>query len=94
MYPESVQELMGPTYFSASRGQDVIFHGAGREDVDARMLGNGRPFVLEIKSPHRREVDLQELEQAINSSQEKIAVSHLAFVDHETVVKVKNTLLE
>ena len=94
MYPESVQELMGAHVLSASRGQDVIFHGAGREDVDARMLGNGRPFVLEIKSPHRREVDLQELEQAINSSQEKIAVSHLAFVDHETVVKVKNTLLD
>ncbi len=94
MYPESVQELIGAHVLSASRGQDVIFHGAGREDVDARMLGNGRPFVLEIKSPHRREVDLQELEQAINSSQEKIAVSHLAFVDHETVVKVKNTLLD
>ena len=63
MYPESVQELIGVHVLSASRGQDVIFHGAGREDVDARMSGNGRPFVLEIKSPHRREVDLQELER-------------------------------
>jgi len=24
------------------------FHGAGREDIDVRMLGNGRPFVLEL----------------------------------------------
>ena len=94
MYPESVQELIGAHALSASRGQDAIFHGAGREDIDARMLGTGRPFVLEIKSPHKRKVDLKELERAINSSQEKIAVSHLALVDHETVVKVKNTPLD
>lgn len=25
----------------------------GREDVDVRMLGQGRPFVLEISDPHR-----------------------------------------
>jgi len=27
------------------------FMSAGREDVDVRMLGNGRPFVIELKSP-------------------------------------------
>ena len=26
----------------------VKFHSAGREDMDVRMLGSGRPFVLEI----------------------------------------------
>ena len=25
------------------------FHAAGREDVDVRMLGRGRPFIIEIK---------------------------------------------
>jgi len=94
MYPESVQELIGAHVLGASRGEDAIFHGAGREDIDARMLGNGRPFVLEIKSPHQREIDLQELEHVINSSQKKIAVSHLAFADHEAVVNVKNTPLD
>ena len=24
------------------------FHSAGREDIDVRMLGGGRPFVLEL----------------------------------------------
>jgi len=24
------------------------FHSAGREDIDVRMLGSGRPFVLEL----------------------------------------------
>jgi tRNA pseudouridine synthase 10 len=91
MYPESVQEVIAPYVIDASLGQDVIFHGAGREDIDALMLGNGRPFVLEVKSPRRRQIDLQQLEHAVNSSQEKVAISHLAFVDHETVVRVKNT---
>jgi tRNA pseudouridine synthase 10 len=94
MYPESVQELMEPLVLAASRGGGIIFHGAGREDIDARMLGNGRPFVLEVKSPHKRKIDLQELEQAMNSSQKKIAVTQLTLVDRETVVKVKKSLLD
>jgi tRNA pseudouridine synthase 10 len=90
-YQESVQELIGTYVLDASLGKDVVFHGAGREDIDARMLGNGRPFVLEVRSPRKRQIDLQQLEQAVNSSQEKVAICELAFADHETVVKVKNT---
>ena len=90
-YPESVQELIGIFVLEASLGQDVIFHGAGREDIDALMLGNGRPFVLEVKSPRKRQIDLEKLEHAINTSQHKVAVTNLAFVDRETVAKVKNT---
>src|SRR2546422_4343131 len=43
-------------------------HGMGREDVDARMLGRGRPFILEIKEPVRRTVDLPAVEGAVNHS--------------------------
>lgn len=45
------------------------FHSAGREDVDVRMLGTGRPFVLEIISPHRQyftENDFRALEALVN----------------------------
>jgi len=48
--------------------------------------------VLEIQSPRRRQFDLQVLRNAINMSQGKVEVSDLQFVDHEAVVKVKNTL--
>jgi len=90
-YPESVQELIATYVLDVTLGKDVVFHGAGREDIDALMLGNGRPFVLEVKSPRKRQIDLQKLEHAVNSSQKKVAVCKLAVVDHETVVKVKNT---
>jgi tRNA pseudouridine synthase 10 len=89
-YPESVQELIGTCVLETSLGKDVIFHGAGREDVDALMLGNGRPFVLEVRSPRKRHIDLKKLELAINTSQQKVAVADLAFVDRETVARVKN----
>ena len=30
-------------------GSDVgVLHGSGREDIDVRMLGRGRPFVMEF----------------------------------------------
>jgi len=32
---------------------EVFLHASGREDVDVRMLGKGRPFILEIVSPKR-----------------------------------------
>ncbi|MFN3804287.1 MAG: tRNA pseudouridine(54/55) synthase Pus10 [Pyrobaculum sp.] len=34
-------------------GVDYVIHAAGREDVDVRMLGSGRPVVVEVKQPAR-----------------------------------------
>lgn len=91
MYPESVQEIIEARTLPMAEGTGTVFHGAGREDIDALMLGTGRPFVLEITSPRKRDLDLQALENAINTSQEKVAVNGLQFVDHKAVVTIKNT---
>ena len=66
MYQESVDELIKPYLMSAARCTDTAFHGAGREDIDALMLGDGRPFVVEAKRPHTRSLDLGTLEAEIN----------------------------
>lgn len=34
-------------------GEDHVIHVSGREDSDARMLGSGRPLVVEVKQPLR-----------------------------------------
>ncbi len=34
-------------------GVEHLIHAAGREDVDVRTLGNGRPVVVEVKQPSR-----------------------------------------
>ena len=31
----------------------IKFHAAGREDIDVRMLGRGRPFILEVQDATR-----------------------------------------
>ena len=66
-YPFSVQDA----YIVIQKelgGTSVVIHAAGREDVDVRMLGSGRPIVVEIKEPRRRRVDVRALEELVNRS--------------------------
>ncbi|KAG5193015.1 hypothetical protein JKP88DRAFT_260866 [Tribonema minus] len=44
----SVQEIVAAPLEALARCREVKLAGAGREDMDVRMLGNGRPFVLEV----------------------------------------------
>ena len=67
-YPESVEELLSQTALKYSKGYEAKFHGAGREDIDVRMLGDGRPFVLEIKEPRIRKLDLEKIEREANEA--------------------------
>ena len=60
-YPESVEELLSETVIKHAKGTGAKFHGAGREDIDVRMLGTGRPFVLEIVEPRIRKLDLDKI---------------------------------
>ena len=53
-YPTSVEELVAAPFLAETHGEATRFHGMGREDIDARMLGRGRPFVLEILRPKTR----------------------------------------
>ena len=57
MYPTSVEEIVAAPLMAALGGESHALHGMGREDIDARMLGRGRPFVIEIASPRRRTAD-------------------------------------
>jgi len=92
MYPESIEEIIAEPTLEKTGGEDASFHAAGREDVDARMLGRGRPFVIEVKKPKRRFVDLQELAQFINErAQGKVKVLNLRFADKNAVRKLKGT---
>ncbi|MDR2944624.1 MAG: tRNA pseudouridine(54/55) synthase Pus10 [Methanosarcinales archaeon] len=89
-YLESVGELAGYPLWKAAKSDDVVFHGAGREDIDALMLGTGRPFVLEAKAPLIRSLDLAALEKEINEyAAGKVEVSKLAFCGKDRVEKLK-----
>ncbi len=89
-YDRSVEGLTVPQVVEAMKGTEGVFHGAGREDVDARMLGTGRPFVIEVKSPSRRTPDLATLEWHMNEAADgAVVVSELAYASHEMVERVK-----
>ncbi len=66
MYQESVEEYISDPFLSAAKGTASKFHGSGREDIDARMLGNGRPFILEISEPKKRDLNLKKLMEVVN----------------------------
>ena len=75
-YPESVEELISEHFLKLTKGKEAKFHGAGREDIDVLMLGSGRPFVLEIKEPRIRNLDLAKLEDEIDKVNEGKTAYH------------------
>jgi tRNA pseudouridine synthase 10 len=90
MYPESVQEIIGKPVVDATDGEEVSFHASGREDIDARMLGSGRPFVIEVPRPKKRLLDLAKLEEAVNAyGKGKVEVSNLKLASRDVVRRLK-----
>jgi len=89
-YDESVEELTAPVVLEAMDGEEAVFHGAGREDVDALMLGGGRPFVVEVKQPRKRDVDVEQLEADVNEFADgKAEVEGLRRATYDMVERVK-----
>lgn len=89
-YSESVEELIAHHLIPLSMAESTAFHGAGREDIDALMLGSGRPFVIEAKSPHIRSIDLSCLSERVNKNSDgKIEISNLKFCDKSFIEHIK-----
>ena len=91
-YPTSVEELLGGPLLRATGGSAHAFHGMGREDIDARMLGRGRPFVLEITRPHRRSVDLDAVAREIlEEAAGRVELVHWQRCEASRVEQVKSS---
>jgi len=91
VYLESVEELIGMVLKDAFLAEYHKFHAAGREDIDVRMLGNGRPFVIELLYPKRRTADLRRLEERIEKEVgNKVRVRDLELGEAEDVRRVKD----
>jgi tRNA pseudouridine synthase 10 len=92
MYPETVEELISEDAIKAANGTGAKFHGAGREDIDVRMLGTGRTFVLEIKEPKIRDIDLKDLVTSVNKHSEgKVEISEMKFVSKNRRAEIKES---
>ncbi len=90
-YLDSVEELIGRPVITAFNAKGAVLHGAGREDIDARMIGTGRPFILEVVEPGKRSLDLAELEKEINQTAEgRVSVSIKRWSDRTEVETLKS----
>jgi tRNA U54 and U55 pseudouridine synthase Pus10 len=67
----SVEEIVQEAVNRVLVSKSCRMHPCGREDIDVRMLGNGRPVVIEVIAsqviPNQRILD--EIVRSINSSE-------------------------
>lgn len=89
-YPVALEDLLGRPAAEAlgATPQGYTLHGMGREDLDVRCFGGGRPFVLQVEAPKRRTCDLDALARAIadgSSGRAEVAGS-LRWVDQDGLI--------
>ncbi|MCY0851920.1 MAG: tRNA pseudouridine(54/55) synthase Pus10 [Thermoplasma acidophilum] len=86
---DTVESVIGSVFMRYAGGTNYYLHGSGREDVDVRMLGNGREFVLEVENPRYREFELDPAVKEINASGKGVEVFDVKFSNHDAVSEVK-----
>jgi tRNA pseudouridine synthase 10 len=90
LYSESVEEFSSKPILEACDGVASFFHASGREDIDARMLGTGRPFIVEVSKPKKRFIDFKVIEETVNiGAVGKVEVSGLHFTTRDCVRRLK-----
>ncbi|OTF84197.1 hypothetical protein BLA29_000222 [Euroglyphus maynei] len=80
-FKSSVQEKIFSGINVNIKYSDIKFSSSGREDVDVRMLGIGRPFMVEIFNPQWSNEDvIAKIKEHINQMHQDIRVRDLQFV--------------
>ena len=91
--PSSVEEEMEKTILNYFISNKLTMSAGGREDKDVRMLGNGRPFILEIFNPKNNIKNIKNLEKEINRNSKYIKVNDLDKCDREYIEIIKQAEL-
>ena len=84
----SIQEIIQRPFIEATGAIDAKFHGAGREDIDVECHGK-RPFVIELREPLERSVDLEKIQEKINED-DRVEVFELDETHHDRPAEVKD----
>jgi tRNA U54 and U55 pseudouridine synthase Pus10 len=88
----SVEDEIKKNLIEIFKCQDCVMSAGGREDRDVRMLGSGRPFIIDIVNPKIKSnpiKNLKEVESQINNTTSLIMVKNLEICDksHYAVLK-------
>ena len=91
----SVQEELTRHILPAFGTESARFSSSGREDLDVRMLGDGRPFVLEMQGVKRvlGEDEVTALQERVNRAEEDgellVEVRRLRLIGKDEFVRMK-----
>jgi tRNA pseudouridine synthase 10 len=92
-YDHSISEFIGLPAVKLSGAIDHVFHAAGREDLDALVEYEGRPFIVELREPRRRVIDFEEyLKLVYEYSSGKVEVKDLSYASRSEVRLLKTYL--
>ncbi|MCP9262062.1 hypothetical protein DINM_005358 [Dirofilaria immitis] len=94
----SVSEKIGAPFVKETRCDIARFVASGREDIDVRMLGSGRPFVLQLINPkkifsfqkHNSKTTLKRLEDNINKNHDVKVLPGLKQITSNQASLIKN----
>lgn len=70
----SIEDIIGSAIKLVLHNESSKLHGCGREDIDVRCLGNGRPFVMEINKA-LYELSSEKIDQIMNLLKDKDQVN-------------------
>ncbi|XP_065211328.1 tRNA pseudouridine synthase Pus10 isoform X2 [Planococcus citri] len=90
----SVEEIISTNIKKITKSSDSRFSSSGREDIDVRMLGNGRPFAVELINARISKIPpsvIMSIESEINAiDPDSVFVRDLQIVDRTEMVHLKS----
>lgn len=97
MKNDSLQEIIARSiapYFGVNidtNSEKVVFMSSGREDIDVRCLGKGRPFAMEIQDSKKMILSTEaaaKIESEVDKSK-LVSIQHLQLVKRDELVHIK-----
>ena len=79
-----VEEYIGKPMQAAFKASGYNFTSSGREDVDVQMLGNGRPFMIELVNPKIKCLSqsfIKDLANNVNNQTGDVVISKLQLLE-------------
>jgi len=92
IFEHSVEELISSKLKDNMHIDDLKFSSSGREDVDVRMLGLGRPFLFELVNPRKvyfSKDEMLKMQENVNSSSLDIFIRDLQVVSKASINALK-----
>eukprot|EP00834_Sanchytrium_tribonematis_P004948 NODE_271_length_11194_cov_0.541595.p2 type:complete len:375 gc:universal NODE_271_length_11194_cov_0.541595:968-2092(+) len=87
----SVSEIIGNHFSNLVGSSDYNMISSGREDLNVRCLGRGRPFIIELKNPTRTNFNWDDEQKSFNLKNSGLVQLHyLTDVPKASLTIIKN----